>query len=119
MIISLSVDAISAARESRRAVSFLLGAALLMVVLRFATASWRRVSPLHFGEAADGILYIDTTQWSQKLAAEKRRDSITQELRNFFAGARSSDSAKYPAGPLGSRLACGHCENKATMSLCA
>ncbi|GAA0274710.1 hypothetical protein GCM10010302_10380 [Streptomyces polychromogenes] len=68
---------------------------------------------------ADGILHVDTTQWSQKLAAEKQRDSITQEFRNFFAGARSSDSAEYPAGPLGGRLACGHYENNPALSICA
>ncbi|MEU8779086.1 hypothetical protein [Streptomyces sp. NPDC048606] len=67
---------------------------------------------------ADGIFHIDTTQWSQKLAAEKRRDSITQEFRNFFAGAKSSDSAEYPAGPLGGRLACGHYADKPTVSIC-
>lgn len=66
----------------------------------------------------DGILHVDTTQWSQKLAAEKRRDSITQEFRNFFAGAKSSDAAEYPAGPLGGRLACGHYEDRPSMSIC-
>ncbi|MFD7026521.1 hypothetical protein ACFWAR_00590 [Streptomyces sp. NPDC059917] len=67
---------------------------------------------------ADSVLHIDTTQWSQKLAAEKQRDSITQEFRNFFAGAKSTDSAEYPAGPLGGRLACGHYNDNPAMSVC-
>ncbi|MET9463972.1 hypothetical protein ABZY44_03940 [Streptomyces sp. NPDC006544] len=225
-MIYLSIDSTSEAYEAGRALGFLLGPAVLMLVLWFATASWRRVSALPPGEAADGptaalrvrrrrtvliilgllgagavvsavlryapepraaetagaasgpmeadaaptgprtitppaaldgyrlmteketasyreveagrlpcgrtwyydrdddgradgILHIDTTQWSQKLAEEKRRDSITQEFRNFFAGARSSDSAEYPSGPLGGRLACGHYENNPAMSMCA
>ncbi|MFE2274597.1 hypothetical protein ACFXB4_35935 [Streptomyces lavendulae] len=226
MMIYLSLDTTSEAYESGRALGFLLGAAVLMLVIWFATASWRRVAALPPGPAADGhtaalrvrrrrtvlivlgllgagavvsavlgygpepraaetaeaasgpveadaaptdprtitppaaldgyrlmtdeetasyreaeavrlprgrtwyydrdddgradgILHIDTTQWSQKLAAEKRRDSITQEFRNFFAGARSSDSAEFPAGPLGGRLACGHYGNNPAMSICA
>ncbi|MFF4582697.1 hypothetical protein [Streptomyces sp. NPDC001389] len=226
MMIYLSIDTTSEAYESGRLLGLLFGAAVLMLVLWFATASWRRVSALPPGAAADGqtaalrvrrlrtvliilgllgagavvsavlrygpeprtaetaaassgpvaaaaaptgprtimppatldgyrlmaeeetasyreaeavrlprgrtwyydrdddgradgVLHIDTTQWSQKLAAEKRRDSMTQEFRNFFAGARSSDSAEYPAGPLGGRLACGHYENNPAMSVCA
>ncbi|MFE2323498.1 hypothetical protein ACFXD5_06190 [Streptomyces sp. NPDC059385] len=226
MMIHLSIDTTSEAYQSGRAVGFVLGVAVLMLVLWFATASWRRVANPPpgvaagehtaalrarrrrtvlivlgvFGAAAvvggvlryqpepraaetaaeadrpaeaaaapaaprtitppdaldgfrlmseeetasyreaeaarlprgrtwyydrdadgraDGILHVDTTQWSQKLAAEKRKDSITQEFRNFFAGARSSDPAEYPAGPLGGRLACGHYENNPAMSICA
>lgn len=53
-MIYLSIDATSEAYESGRALGFLLGAAVLMLVLWFATASWRRVSALPPGAAADG-----------------------------------------------------------------
>ncbi|MGW7312224.1 hypothetical protein [Streptomyces sp. NPDC054865] len=227
MMISLSVDTTSQAYELGRSLGLLLGAAVLMLVLWFATAAWRRVKTLPAGTAADGhtaalrvrrrrtvmialillgagavvcvvlryasepragetvssggseleadaapataprtitppaalgdyrlmadeetasyreaeakrpprgrtwyydrdddgradgMFHVDTTQWSPKLAAEKRRDSITQEFGNFFAGARSSDSAEFPAGPLGGRLACGHYADNPTMSICS
>lgn len=56
----------------------------------------------------DGVLTIDAVEWDPELAAEKRRDSLTQELRNFFVGAKAREVTSFPAGPMGGRLSCGH-----------
>ncbi|MFI5519712.1 hypothetical protein [Streptomyces platensis] len=56
----------------------------------------------------DGVLLIDTVEWDPGLAAEKRRESLTQELRNFFAEAKAREVTAFPAGPMGGRLSCGY-----------
>lgn len=56
----------------------------------------------------DGVLAIDTVEWDPELAAQKRRDSLTQELRNFFAGVKAREVTSFPAGPSGGRLSCGY-----------
>ncbi|MEU8915368.1 hypothetical protein [Streptomyces nigrescens] len=56
----------------------------------------------------DAVLSIDAVEWDPQLGAEKRRDSITQELRNFFAGAKAREVTSFAAGPMGGRLSCGY-----------
>ncbi|MFI1170106.1 hypothetical protein [Streptomyces melanogenes] len=66
----------------------------------------------YYGKGADvsvhAVLFADTVEWDPGLGAEKRKYSITQEFRNFFAGARVRDVASFDAGPLGGRLSCGY-----------
>ncbi|MFF3327277.1 hypothetical protein [Streptomyces sp. NPDC002889] len=54
------------------------------------------------------VLTINTVEQDPELAAEKKRDSFTQEFRNFFAGAKARDTAFFDVGPLPGRLGCGH-----------
>ncbi|MGG8410461.1 hypothetical protein ACM614_29860 [Streptomyces sp. 12297] len=61
----------------------------------------------------EGVLHISTVESNAKLASEKRRDSFTQEFRNFFAGAKARDQTFFDAGPLGGRLGCGHMDTPA------
>ncbi|MEU3989763.1 hypothetical protein OG301_00565 [Streptomyces platensis] len=56
----------------------------------------------------DGVLTIDAVEWDPELAAQKRRDSLTQESRNFFAGAKAREVTSFPAGPMGGRMSCGY-----------
>ncbi|MEU3558061.1 hypothetical protein [Streptomyces fragilis] len=53
------------------------------------------------------ILQINAVEWDAGLAEEKRSDTMTQELRNFFAGAKASEVTAFEAGPWGGRLSCG------------
>ncbi|MEU5438943.1 hypothetical protein AB0G73_37215 [Streptomyces sp. NPDC020719] len=66
----------------------------------------------YYGKGSDAavhaVLFADTVEWDAGLGAEKRKYSITQEFRNFFAGARVRGVASFDAGPLGGRLSCGY-----------
>ncbi|MFD3726721.1 hypothetical protein [Streptomyces sp. NPDC058671] len=53
------------------------------------------------------ILQINAVEWDAELAEEKRSDTMTQELRNFFAGAKASEVTAFEAGPWGGQLSCG------------
>ncbi|MFD7964320.1 hypothetical protein ACFV5J_26315 [Streptomyces zaomyceticus] len=53
------------------------------------------------------ILQINAVEWDAGLAEEKRSDTMTQELRNFFAGAKAAEVADFEAGPWGGQLSCG------------
>ncbi|GGS63889.1 hypothetical protein GCM10010222_00060 [Streptomyces tanashiensis] len=57
--------------------------------------------------APDLMLGIDAVEWDPSLAAEKGRDTLDQELRNFFAGAKAQDVTPFDAGPWGGKLSCG------------
>ncbi|MFF8379064.1 hypothetical protein ACF07V_23375 [Streptomyces sp. NPDC015661] len=57
--------------------------------------------------ALDLMLGIDAVEWNPTLAAEKQTDTLDQELRNFFAGARAEDVTAFDAGPWGGKLSCG------------
>ncbi|WP_030556694.1 hypothetical protein [Streptomyces exfoliatus] len=59
------------------------------------------------------MLQINAVEWDAELAEEKRSDTMTQELRNFFAGARASDVAAFEAGPWGGQLSCGYIASNA------
>ncbi|MGA5069103.1 hypothetical protein ACPB9E_35960 [Streptomyces exfoliatus] len=53
------------------------------------------------------VLQINAVEWDAELAAEKRRDTMTQEMRNFFAGAKATEVTAFETGPWGGRLSCG------------
>ncbi|GHE73631.1 hypothetical protein [Streptomyces vinaceus] len=53
------------------------------------------------------VLQIKAVEWDARLAEEKRSDTMTQELRNFFAGARATQVTRFEAGPWGGQLSCG------------
>ncbi|MFE3069119.1 hypothetical protein [Streptomyces sp. NPDC059247] len=54
------------------------------------------------------ILQINTAEWDAELAEEKNADTMAQELRNFFAGAKATQVTDFEAGPWGGRLSCGY-----------
>ncbi|MFB9393031.1 hypothetical protein ACFPM3_18130 [Streptomyces coeruleoprunus] len=66
---------------------------------------WYYVTETH---GVAGILSISTVEQDPQMAADKRRNSFTQEFRNMFAGAKARDTAFFDAGPLPGRLGCGH-----------
>ncbi|OKJ64040.1 hypothetical protein [Streptomyces sp. CB02261] len=53
------------------------------------------------------VLQINAVEWDEELAEAKRSDTMTQELRDFFAGARATEVTAFEAGPWGGRLSCG------------
>ncbi|MFB7397686.1 hypothetical protein [Streptomyces sp. NPDC056191] len=57
------------------------------------------------------ILQINAVEWDAGLAEEKRSDTMTYELRNFFAGAKASEVTTFEAGPWGGQLSCGFIES--------
>ncbi|WP_306325264.1 hypothetical protein [Streptomyces venezuelae] len=57
--------------------------------------------------ARDLMLGVNTVAWDPSLLAEKRNDTLDQELRNFFAGAKAEDVTAFDAGPWGGKLSCG------------
>ncbi|MFI8183916.1 hypothetical protein ACIF70_25815 [Actinacidiphila glaucinigra] len=60
------------------------------------------------GEGPVGaLLQINAVEWDTGLAEEKRSDTMGQELRNAFAGARATEVTAFEAGPWGGRLSCG------------
>ncbi|MBT2454897.1 hypothetical protein [Streptomyces sp. ISL-86] len=50
---------------------------------------------------------LRTTEGDDRLKAEKASTSISQEFRNFFAGAKARDTTSFDAGPYGGGLSCG------------
>ncbi|MER5966204.1 hypothetical protein [Streptomyces sp. NPDC002057] len=54
------------------------------------------------------VLQINAAEWDAELAAEKHRDTMSQEMRNFFGGARATEVTAFEAGPWGGQLSCGH-----------
>ncbi|MFB7466194.1 hypothetical protein ACFCZ1_22335 [Streptomyces sp. NPDC056224] len=72
------------------------------------------------GEGPVGaILQINAVEWDARLADEKRSDTMTHELRNFFAGARATEVAAFEAGPWGGRLSCGFLPSAGRPIVCA
>ncbi|MFJ9813527.1 hypothetical protein ACIRTB_35450 [Streptomyces sp. NPDC101158] len=60
------------------------------------------------GEGPIGaVLRINTTEWDAELAEEKNSDTMSQEMRNFFGGAKATDVTAFAAGPWGGQLSCG------------
>ncbi|MGW4161383.1 hypothetical protein [Streptomyces sp. NPDC004788] len=53
------------------------------------------------------VLQINAVEWDTGLAEAKRSSTMTQELRNFFAGARATEATAFDAGPWGGQLSCG------------
>ncbi|WP_405497426.1 hypothetical protein [Streptomyces sp. NBC_00096] len=72
------------------------------------------------GEGPVGaILQINTVEWDTRLADEKRSNTMPQELRNFFAGARATEVTAFDAGPWGGKLSCGFLPAAAHPIVCA
>ncbi|MFE2140989.1 hypothetical protein ACFXA3_04405 [Streptomyces sp. NPDC059456] len=65
------------------------------------------------------VLQLNAVEWDARLAAEKRSDTMTQELRNFFAGARATEVTDFEAGPWGGRLSCGFLPSAGRPVVCA
>lgn len=53
------------------------------------------------------------------LAAEKRKDTLAQELRNFFAGARATEVTEFDASPWPGKLSCGFLPIAGHPTVCA
>ncbi|MFE2009820.1 hypothetical protein [Streptomyces sp. NPDC059491] len=60
------------------------------------------------------VLQINAVEWDARLAEEKNTDTMAQELRNFFGGAKATDVTGFEAGPWGGRLSCGFLPSNAT-----
>ncbi|WP_327302267.1 hypothetical protein OG730_00910 [Streptomyces sp. NBC_01298] len=72
------------------------------------------------GEGPVGaVLQINTVEWDARLAKEKRSDTMSQELRNFFAGARATEVTTFDAGSWGGKLSCGFLPNAGHQIVCA
>lgn len=72
------------------------------------------------GEGPVGaVLQVNAVEWDARLAEEKRSDTMTQELRNFFAGARATEVTNFEAGPWGGQLSCGVLPSAGRPIVCA
>ncbi|MBT2459999.1 hypothetical protein [Streptomyces sp. ISL-86] len=58
-------------------------------------------------ENLDLLVAVRSAEWDPKVRAEKATDSISQEFRNYFAGAKAHDVTRFEPGPYGGGLACG------------
>ncbi|MFJ6797181.1 hypothetical protein [Streptomyces sp. NPDC091268] len=65
------------------------------------------------------VLQINAVEWDTRLAEQKRSDTMTQELRNFFAGTRATEVTPFDAGPWGGQLSCGFLPSTGNPILCA
>ncbi|MFD5903020.1 hypothetical protein ACFWHG_16155 [Streptomyces microflavus] len=60
------------------------------------------------GEGPIGaLLQISAVEWDAELAGATSPEALSDELRNFFAGARATEVTDFEAGPWGGRLGCG------------
>ncbi|MFE2877398.1 hypothetical protein ACFXG6_27305 [Streptomyces roseus] len=72
------------------------------------------------GEGPVGaVLQINAVEWNPRLAEEKRSDTMSQEFRNFFAGARATEVTGYDAGPWAGKLSCGFLPSSGRQVVCA
>ncbi|MEU8841547.1 hypothetical protein AB0D97_20835 [Streptomyces roseus] len=55
----------------------------------------------------DLFVTVSSVEWSPKVRKEKADKSITQEFRDFFAGAKARDVTPFEPGPYGGGLSCG------------
>lgn len=62
-------------------------------------------------EPMEAALHINTAEWDEGLAAEKRSRTMGNEMLNFFAGAKATGVTAFDAGPWGGRLSCGFAVN--------
>lgn len=66
----------------------------------------------YYDQDADGtydlFVLVNSADWDPKVAESKATKSISQEFRNYFAGAKARDVARFDAGRHGGGLACGH-----------
>jgi len=53
------------------------------------------------------VLQINAVEWDAELAATKSSQTMTHELRTFFAGAQATEVKAFEAGPWGGKLSCG------------
>ncbi|MFI1815217.1 hypothetical protein ACH414_33260 [Streptomyces sp. NPDC020422] len=60
------------------------------------------------GEGPIGaVLRVNAVEWDTELAEEKNSDTMSQEMRNFFGGAKATEVTAFEAGPWGGQLSCG------------
>ncbi|MFB6614246.1 hypothetical protein ACFCV9_08535 [Streptomyces sp. NPDC056367] len=59
-------------------------------------------------EVVHALFLARSTVWDPELRGEKERDSVSQEFRNFFAGAKAHDVREFAPGPDGGGLSCGY-----------
>ncbi|AQT70931.1 MULTISPECIES: hypothetical protein [Streptomyces] len=66
----------------------------------------------YYDQDADGssdlLVLVNSADWDPKVAESKATKSISQEFRNYFAGAKARDVTRFDAGRHGGGLACGH-----------
>ncbi|KOV43770.1 hypothetical protein ADK97_05540 [Streptomyces sp. H021] len=66
----------------------------------------------YYDQDADGafdlFVLVNSSDWDPKVAESKASKSVSQEFRNYFAGAKARDVARFDAGRHGGGLACGH-----------
>ncbi|MER7467991.1 hypothetical protein [Streptomyces sp. NPDC097981] len=55
----------------------------------------------------DLLVSVRSAEWDPKIVNEKATKSITQEFRDFFAGAKAHDVTRFEPGPYGGGLSCG------------
>lgn len=71
-------------------------------------------------EEVHALFFARSTTWDPKLRSEKERDSVSQEFRNFFAGAKAHDVRQFDPGPDGGGLNCGTAMGPASgQAICA
>lgn len=78
----------------------------------------------YYGKDGDedlhAVFMARSTEWDPTLYDEKNSKSISQEFRNFFAGAKAHDVTKFDPGPAGGGLSCGYSQGPAgDQSICA
>ncbi|MFF8271411.1 hypothetical protein ACF059_29070 [Streptomyces sp. NPDC016562] len=56
----------------------------------------------------DLFVLVTSAAWDPKVAESKASKSISQEFRNYFAGAKARDVTRFDPGKHGGGLACGH-----------
>lgn len=65
-----------------------------------------------YDQDADGtydlFVLVTSSDWDPKVAESKATKSISQEFRNYFAGAKARDVTRFDPGEHGGGLACGH-----------
>ncbi|MFF1341909.1 hypothetical protein ACFVYT_29110 [Streptomyces sp. NPDC058290] len=55
----------------------------------------------------DLFVLVRSAEWDPKVYEDKAAKSISQEFRNFFAGAKARDVTSFDAGQYGGGLSCG------------
>ncbi|MFJ3205791.1 hypothetical protein [Streptomyces sp. NPDC086989] len=72
------------------------------------------------GEGPVGaVLQINAVEWNPRLAEEKRSNTMSHELRDFFAGARATEVTDFEAGSWGGKLSCGFMPSSGRQVICA
>ncbi|MGW5849665.1 hypothetical protein ACWFQ8_17200 [Streptomyces sp. NPDC055254] len=58
-------------------------------------------------ENLDLLVVVRSAEWDPTIHEDKARNSIAQEFRDYFAGAKARDVTAFEPGPYGGGLSCG------------